>query len=181
MVSSDCPLCGGKRLRRESLSVTFAGFDITDISRLPLKPVGREITGADTGQHSYLPRVDGPRRASNGPVCGDFMGRNFYPGATGIFWTVPVALAAAGLSAEERNKNMTQKLTVVVTGATGKQGGAVARGQLKQGHKVRAVTRDPNSSQAKSLADAGERSLRRRSKTVLRLKRRSKERHLSLR
>jgi hypothetical protein len=30
------------------------------------------------------------------------MGRNFYPGATGIFRTVPVALAAAGLSAEER-------------------------------------------------------------------------------
>ena len=50
---------------------------------------------------------------------------------------------------------MTQKLTVVVTGATGKQGGAVARGLLKQGHKVRAVTRDPNSKQAKSLAQAG--------------------------
>jgi uncharacterized protein YbjT (DUF2867 family) len=48
---------------------------------------------------------------------------------------------------------MTQELTVVVTGATGKQGGAVARGLLKQGHKVRAVTRDPNSSQAKSLAE----------------------------
>jgi uncharacterized protein YbjT (DUF2867 family) len=50
---------------------------------------------------------------------------------------------------------MTQKLTVVVAGATGKQGGAVAGGLLKQGHNVRAVTRDPNSSQAKSLADAG--------------------------
>jgi uncharacterized protein YbjT (DUF2867 family) len=50
---------------------------------------------------------------------------------------------------------MTQKLTVVVTGSTGKQGGAVARGLLKQGHKVRAVTRDPNSKQAKSLAQAG--------------------------
>ncbi len=50
---------------------------------------------------------------------------------------------------------MTQKLTVVVTGATGKQGGAVARGLLERGHKVRAITRDPNSSQAKSLADAG--------------------------
>jgi uncharacterized protein YbjT (DUF2867 family) len=54
---------------------------------------------------------------------------------------------------------MTQKLTVVVTGATGKQGGAVARGLLKQGHKVRAVTRDPNSSLAKSLAHAGATSL----------------------
>jgi len=50
---------------------------------------------------------------------------------------------------------MAQKLTVVVTGSTGKQGGAVARGLLERGHKVRAVTRDPNSSQAKSLAKAG--------------------------
>ncbi len=50
---------------------------------------------------------------------------------------------------------MAKELTVVVTGSTGKQGGAVARGLLERGHKVRAVTRDPNSSQAKSLANAG--------------------------
>jgi uncharacterized protein YbjT (DUF2867 family) len=50
---------------------------------------------------------------------------------------------------------MTQKLTVVVTGSTGKQGGAVARGLLERGHKVRAVTRDRNSKQAKLLANAG--------------------------
>ncbi len=37
MVSSECPTCHGKRLRTESLSVTFAGVDIADISRLPLK------------------------------------------------------------------------------------------------------------------------------------------------
>src|SRR3954469_7205591 len=37
MVSAECPLCRGKRLRRESLSVTFSGVDIADISRLPLK------------------------------------------------------------------------------------------------------------------------------------------------
>ena len=37
MVSTECPECHGKRLRRESLSVTFAGYDIADISRLPLK------------------------------------------------------------------------------------------------------------------------------------------------
>ncbi|AXA90290.1 excinuclease ABC subunit UvrA [Massilia sp. YMA4] len=36
MVSNECPVCRGKRLRAESLSVTFAGHDITDISRLPL-------------------------------------------------------------------------------------------------------------------------------------------------
>ncbi len=50
---------------------------------------------------------------------------------------------------------MAQELTVVVTGSTGKQGGAVARGLLERGHKVRALTRDPNSSQAKALANAG--------------------------
>jgi uncharacterized protein YbjT (DUF2867 family) len=50
---------------------------------------------------------------------------------------------------------MAQKLTVVITGSTGKQGGAVARELLERGHKVRAVTRDPSSSQAKLLAIAG--------------------------
>lgn len=37
MLSSECPSCGGKRLRRESLSVKFGGFDIAEMSRLPLK------------------------------------------------------------------------------------------------------------------------------------------------
>ena len=50
---------------------------------------------------------------------------------------------------------MSQQLTVVVTGSTGKQGGAVALTLLERGHKVRAVTRDPNSSQAKLLTKAG--------------------------
>jgi excinuclease ABC subunit A len=37
MISSACPVCDGKRLRRESLSVSFAGYDIASLSRLPLK------------------------------------------------------------------------------------------------------------------------------------------------
>ena len=36
LVSTDCPECGGKRLKREALSVTFAGLDIADLSALPL-------------------------------------------------------------------------------------------------------------------------------------------------
>jgi excinuclease ABC subunit A len=36
MLSSICPLCGGKRLRRECLSVTFEGFDIAEMTRLPM-------------------------------------------------------------------------------------------------------------------------------------------------
>src|SRR4051812_47938526 len=37
MVSSECPACHGKRLQPGALSVTFAGMDIADISRVPLK------------------------------------------------------------------------------------------------------------------------------------------------
>src|SRR6478735_7116636 len=36
MVSSECPVCHGKRLRAEALSVKFAGRDLAEISRLPL-------------------------------------------------------------------------------------------------------------------------------------------------
>ncbi|HVF95687.1 MAG TPA: hypothetical protein VM871_00115, partial [Flavisolibacter sp.] len=37
MISSECPTCNGKRLRRESLSIKFSGWDIADMSRQPLK------------------------------------------------------------------------------------------------------------------------------------------------
>jgi excinuclease ABC subunit A len=37
MLGTDCPICHGKRLKPESLSVKFAGYDIADISTLPLK------------------------------------------------------------------------------------------------------------------------------------------------
>jgi excinuclease ABC subunit A len=36
MISSPCPTCHGKKLRKESLSVTFAGLDIADLSALTL-------------------------------------------------------------------------------------------------------------------------------------------------
>lgn len=36
MLAENCPVCDGKRLKRESLSVTFAGQDIAAISRLSL-------------------------------------------------------------------------------------------------------------------------------------------------
>jgi excinuclease ABC subunit A len=37
MLSAECDVCHGKRLRLGSLSVKFAGYDIADISALPLK------------------------------------------------------------------------------------------------------------------------------------------------
>ena len=39
MVGTDCPLCDGKRLRRGSLSVTFADLDIGEMSRIPMARV----------------------------------------------------------------------------------------------------------------------------------------------
>ncbi len=44
---------------------------------------------------------------------------------------------------------------VLVTGATGQQGGATARHLLARGWRVRALTRDPNKSAAQALAQAG--------------------------
>lgn len=49
MISSECPTCKGKRLRPESLSVTFAGLDIAAMSRQPLKKL----------LHIFQPYADG--------------------------------------------------------------------------------------------------------------------------
>ncbi|MDB5851280.1 MAG: excinuclease subunit [Rhodoferax sp.] len=57
MVGSACPTCDGKRLKREALSVSFAGLDIGDMARLPLaaladvlRPVaeGADLTATDS-------------------------------------------------------------------------------------------------------------------------------------
>ena len=55
--STDCPVCHGKRLKPEALSVTFAGMDIAEISRLPLKRLG-ELLGP------YLSRQEDFGRSS---------------------------------------------------------------------------------------------------------------------
>ena len=44
MVSTECPVCHGKRLRPEALKVKFAGLDIADMSRQPMKRLA-EIFG----------------------------------------------------------------------------------------------------------------------------------------
>jgi uncharacterized protein YbjT (DUF2867 family) len=47
------------------------------------------------------------------------------------------------------------KIEVLVTGATGKQGGAVARRLITNGHRVRAITRKPSGPAAGALAALG--------------------------
>jgi uncharacterized protein YbjT (DUF2867 family) len=50
---------------------------------------------------------------------------------------------------------MAEKLTILVTGATGQQGGALARTLLKKGHRVRALTRKPEAPSAQELKKQG--------------------------
>ena len=50
MRPSPCPLCAGKRLKREALTVTFAGLDIAELSQMPLQDLAkvlRQVAAAD--------------------------------------------------------------------------------------------------------------------------------------
>jgi excinuclease ABC subunit A len=54
MESAECPVCGGKRLKRESLSVTFSGYDIADISRMPIKRLAEIMRPAAEGVAAHV-------------------------------------------------------------------------------------------------------------------------------
>ena len=57
MLSGECPLCRGKRLRRESLGVTFAGLDIADFSRVPLARLSAILRPYADGKAPGLERL----------------------------------------------------------------------------------------------------------------------------
>jgi excinuclease ABC subunit A len=65
MVSSLCPQCGGKRLRREALSVTFEGYDIADMNRLPMGRLSAIFApyAEDTAPALAKVRADHPEKA----------------------------------------------------------------------------------------------------------------------
>lgn len=46
LASSDCPACGGSRLRPEAMAVTFAGRTIADLAALPLSELAESLAGA---------------------------------------------------------------------------------------------------------------------------------------
>src|SRR6478609_8807634 len=50
MTGAPCPECGGRRLKREALSVTFAGLDIGSLSQLPLARIAEVLTPAAEGR-----------------------------------------------------------------------------------------------------------------------------------
>nr|WP_229217287.1 excinuclease ABC subunit UvrA [Massilia forsythiae] len=68
MVSTECPLCRGKRLRQEALAITFAGLDITEVSRMPLERLADLLQpyvkdGAGTGADARSRAAAHPEQA----------------------------------------------------------------------------------------------------------------------
>jgi excinuclease ABC subunit A len=59
MVGSDCPSCHGKRLKKEALSVTFAGLDIADFARLPMNRLADLLAPIARGEWSAHEELDG--------------------------------------------------------------------------------------------------------------------------
>ncbi len=60
LLSNECPMCHGKRLNRAALSVKFAGLNIAELSRLPLKRLAQllgpfsaqgQVGGKEDAQH----------------------------------------------------------------------------------------------------------------------------------
>lgn len=76
---------------------------------------------------------------------------------------VAIALLAAcndnspqpAAAADSRQITRQDSARILVTGVTGRQGGAVARALLEKGFRVRGLTRDPQSQSAKQMAGLG--------------------------
>jgi excinuclease ABC subunit A len=65
MLSTECTLCHGKRLRPESLAVKFAGLDLAELSRLSLKELARIVRPYADGSARQLreAEADHPEKA----------------------------------------------------------------------------------------------------------------------
>ncbi len=69
MVSAVCPVCKGKRLKPESLSVHFAGLDIMEMARLPVKKLSRLVEPYATGKNKGRSPIVAQR------ICADLFQR----------------------------------------------------------------------------------------------------------
>jgi excinuclease ABC subunit A len=58
MLGTECSACEGKRLHAESLSVKFAGLDIAEMSRVPLKRLGKIFHPYATGKARELAALE---------------------------------------------------------------------------------------------------------------------------
>jgi len=58
MTGAECPVCKGKRLRREALSVKFCDLDIAEMGRVPLKKLGKLFHPFATGTAKSLRELE---------------------------------------------------------------------------------------------------------------------------
>ncbi|WP_328321374.1 excinuclease ABC subunit UvrA [Streptomyces sp. NBC_00388] len=58
LTSTPCPVCGGRRLRPESLAVTFAGRTIAGLAALPLSGLAGVLAGAEGGETAKVLTAD---------------------------------------------------------------------------------------------------------------------------
>ncbi|MEV0523702.1 excinuclease ABC subunit UvrA [Streptomyces sp. NPDC050439] len=58
LASSDCPACGGSRLRPEAMAVTFAGRTIADLAALPLSELAKSLQGTASSEAARVLAAD---------------------------------------------------------------------------------------------------------------------------
>ncbi|WP_431983181.1 ABC transporter [Streptomyces qinglanensis] len=75
LVSADCPVCGGRRLRPEALAVTFAGRDIADLAALPLEGLAGVLRTAMGGGEGGGAPEEGIRQSVADTLCSDLVSR----------------------------------------------------------------------------------------------------------
>ena len=76
LISAPCPLCHGKRLRRESLAVKFAGFDIAGISAMSLERLHQVLRPAADGLAPRKSLAEHPERVVVAQrIAQDLLGR----------------------------------------------------------------------------------------------------------
>ncbi|SDJ48171.1 excinuclease ABC subunit A [Paraburkholderia steynii] len=68
MVGNDCPDCHGKRLKKEALSVKFAGLDIAELSQLPLSGLAAMLEPIARGEWLERDTTATGRSSSKGTV-----------------------------------------------------------------------------------------------------------------
>ncbi|EJO29119.1 excinuclease ABC subunit UvrA [Achromobacter marplatensis] len=74
MTGAPCPVCDGRRLKREALSVKFAGLDIGTLSRLPLTRIAQVLAPAASG-HADGAAADGARHIVAQRIARDLVER----------------------------------------------------------------------------------------------------------
>ncbi|MEU4968935.1 excinuclease ABC subunit UvrA [Streptomyces smyrnaeus] len=77
LVSADCPVCDGRRLRPEALAVTFAGRDIAELAALPLERLAEvlhEGMGGGGGEGGGAPEEE-IQESVTAALCRDLVSR----------------------------------------------------------------------------------------------------------